>query len=234
MWALLLTACSTPAPTPPPPPAEEAGERPSTEAPPAPPPLDKLPIVKPNNRPPKITGATITPDKPDFRTALKVEVTTIDPDDTPTDIDCVWYVNDEEVLGFIDDTLPAGKAGPGDRVRVHVVANDGELSDEVDVGAVRIENLPPRMVTEPRQLTRFDGFQLKAEDPEGEPLTWSVSGGPEGLTVSELGTLRYPGSDTEPGGAYTVTIKATDPHGGWARIDVPITVSPGSKARKAE
>lgn len=233
MWALLLTACSTPAPTPAPvEPTEEAPA--TTEAPPAPPPLDKPPIVKPNNRPPKIAAASIQPDKPDFRADLKVVVDTIDPDGTPIDIDTVWYVDDVEVIGFTDEVLPAGKAGPGARVRVHVVASDGELFDEVDVPAIRIENLPPRLLTEPRQVTRFDGFQLKAEDPEGEALTWSVSGGPEGLTISAGGVMRYPGSETEPGGSYTVQIKVEDPHGGWARIDVPITVSPGSAAKKAQ
>jgi hypothetical protein len=47
------------------------------------------------------------------------------------------------------------------------------------------------------------------------------------------GTLRYVGSEDEPGGDYKVTVLADDGDGGFAKWQAGLTVTPGSKAAKA-
>lgn len=228
---LVLLACSTPAPppaaAPPPEPAPAAAPDPLRD------PAIKPPIVEGPNRPPIIKKLGILPEKPTAFDTLAVDVSVYDAEGVTVDLDYQWFVNGVEVLGFTQFELPPGHTKPGDKVHVHLVTSDGKAQDEGDSPAITIQNQAPRMLTEPRQLTRLDGFKMSCEDPEREALTWSVSGAPAGLTISDNGVLSYRGTTTEPGGAYTVTIRCDDPHGGWARIDVPISLSPGSDAAKA-
>lgn len=233
MWALLLTACATPAPAPASRPAVEDATVDADLTTPAADPAKKLPKVATANRKPKITSLAIEPASPTSDTDLRALVETTDPDNQYVRVGYQWYVNGDEVMGAISDELRSNSFRPGDRVRVDVVADDGEATDQTS-SEVTVQNRAPVILTEARELTRLNAFQLRAQDPDGGPLTWSLSGGPAGLEISSGGMLSYAGSETEPGGSYTVQIRCEDEAGGWARVDVPITVSPGSKAPKPE
>ena len=61
-----------------------------------------------------------------------------------------------------------------------------------------------------------------------------LEGAPAGMTIdATTGTLRYVGSEDEPGGDYKVTVLADDGDGGFAKWQAGLTVTPGSKAAKA-
>lgn len=228
MTLLLLLACSTPAPAPAPAtdaPAAPAGE----DAPQAP-----LQVSGSRNRAPTVKGLRITPDGATVKDELVASAEIADEDGDPLRSSYTWYINDQEVDNVTLESLAAGRAKRGDKVRVKLVVDDGNAPLEAVSSPITIQNIPPVMQTDPQELTRMDGFQMRAEDPDGEDLTWSLSGGPEGMSISPTGMLRYRGSETEPGGDYTVHIEARDAGGATAGVEVGIHVNPGSAAPKPE
>src|ERR1700722_15220784 len=74
-------------------------------------------------------------------------------------------------------------------------------------------NLPP-VVTSPgdHQSTEGDAIQLQvvASDPDGDPLTYSASGLPDGLTLDGVSGLIYGTVSSSAFGTYPVTLTVSD------------------------
>src|SRR5262249_46085199 len=106
---------------------------------------------------------------------------------------------------------------------VEIHADDGRGGVTVQSFIVRVTpavaNDPPRIVSMP-VLTGTIGrpyvYDLQAEDPEGDPLVWSLTTAPRGLSIHpNLGTLRWtPQVDQE--GVIDVVVSVTDAQGGQA------------------
>ncbi len=226
MTLALLLACSTPAPdapatVPAPAPALAPEEEEESTA-----------QVPPTNQPPKVLKVEIKPDKPSPTSALEAVVDARDPNKDPITLKFRWYIDQDPVMGESAARLPAGNLAKGNRVKVVVTASDGEKTDDAESAEVVVSNTPPRMLTGPRDVTRLDGFRFRAEDVDNDELTWSLSGAPDGMTLSADGVLSYRGSEDEPGGAYTLAVEASDGEA-FARFELPIKVNPGSRAAKA-
>lgn len=224
MWTIWLAACA-PEPAPPPPAAEPVpvvGESPAAVARP----------VEKRNRPPVIQTLALTPAQPTFADLVRAEATATDPDGDPVTLDYTWSVDGVELSDVSFDVLRSGRHKRGSVVEVAVTASDGTATTEPMRARVTVGNAPVVMETAPRELTRIDGFRMRATDPDGEPVSWRVEGAPRGLTIDPDGTLRYQGSEDEPGGDYTLRIVAQDTGGAMAVMEVPLAINPGSKAAK--
>ena len=161
---------------------------------------------------------------------IPVVVDADDPDGDALDIEVIWFVDGEDLMGVHGKTLPAGKATKGQVVRAKVVASDGERKDSLESNEITIANSAPEMITQVRDVMRLDAFLMRAKDPDGDTLTWRLEGAPDGLTVDKDGMLHYTGSTSEKGGAYTIKIIADDGDQGTATMEFKIDVSPGSDA----
>jgi hypothetical protein len=75
---------------------------------------------------------------------------------------------------------------------------------------------------------------VKAEDPDGEPLAWRLEGAPAGMTIDQRGIVRYTGTADEKGGTYTVKVVAEDTGHDFVALQIPVTLTPGSAAVRAE
>ena len=232
MWMTLgIFACSTPAPDPAP--ALPAADAVVDAAPPE----SKGPAERAapgrikDTRPPTIDAVTLSPTTPVFTDSILASATVYDADEDRLELDYTWYVNDVEVLGVTVERL-SGRFVKGDKVRVKLTADDGTNQSEAESDPVVVGNVGPVFTTEPSSVRPSNGFTFRATDADNDPLTWSLENAPAGMTISPKGVLSYEGSKDEPGGAYTVSVKVSD-GAGWARIDFPITVTPGSKAKAA-
>jgi len=221
MIVLLFGLACTPEPPPPPPaPAPE----PVREAPPPPP--EPEPV---NNRP-QIKRVTLSPSSITTNTDIEVEVDASDPEGVPLELDYHWTLNDRVLLEERNSSLSHTRIKKGDEVRLRVEANDGTHMTEKSA-SVTVGNAHPTFIGDPRDLRSFDGFQVRGTDPDDDPLTYSLSGEPRGMTIDRLsGMLRYTGSVDEPGGDYTIRIIAEDPDQGQAIWEVSVAISPGSQA----
>lgn len=226
MLFAVLFACSTPKPpAPKAEPAPAAVAPATTEAPEA-----AAPQVR--ARPPRILRIRLSPAHPRHTDALEVAVDAVDPRGEPVDLDYDWRINDALVPEAHGPRLSPGKFKKGDRIRVDITASSGggETTDRSEI--VTVANTVPVFKTDTRSVSTLPGTTFFAEDPDGDRITWSLEHAPSGMTISPDGTVRYQGSEDEPGGDYKVAVVASDGDG-FARFEVPVTVSPGSKAAKA-
>ena len=199
----------------------------------APRPVAPGPKVTPApDRPPAITKLTLTPASPNRSDVLHVDVEAADPEGNLFDTEYAWFVNGAEIVGERTANLSSDSFTSGDKVHVTVTVDDGDAKNSATSGDVTVVNRSPVIRTSPSQVSALDGVVLQADDPDGDELVWSLTGGPPGLTLTPKGQLRYQGSETDPGGSYVLTLKVDDGHGGWGRLDVPIAVTPGSRAGK--
>jgi hypothetical protein len=218
----VLGACAAEAPPPPPPPTVGA---------PAPvePEVEEAPV----NRPPRVSSVGYEPTAPTTLDAIRAVVRASDPEGAPLDIDHRWFVNDAAVPGVRGEVLPARQFKKGDVVRVTVEVKDGVDAVTVEGLPITVANRAPVFLSDPRAVKALDGFRVEAHDEDDDPLTWSVEGGPAGLTIDRAkGVLRYAGSVDEPGGAYRIRVVAADPDGGRATWELGVEISPGSAAAK--
>ncbi|WP_052263304.1 MBG domain-containing protein [Geobacter pickeringii] len=86
-------------------------------------------------------------------------------------------------------------------------------------------NLAPSMTAIPAATitapTAFS-YQVMASDPENQPLSYTLSGNPPGMTVNSTGLISWP---TSVAGTYTVTVTATDPGALTASQTFTLTVN---------
>jgi hypothetical protein len=214
----------------------EAPPPPPVVAPPKPPPPkvveDTGGPVKPN-RPPQLGQVFFEPKSPTTLDAVRAVAKASDADGDSIDIDYQWFVNDRERYDVRGEVLPARMTKKGDVVKVTLTVSDGSKEAERSSRDLTIGNATPRFVADPRSLREIDGFRVEAVDDDDDKLKYSLEGEPDGMTVDpDIGVLRYKGSVDEPGGKYTITVRARDPDGARAGWTFGIELSPGSGAVK--
>jgi len=227
MWWSLLVACATPEPEPPP----AAAPAPTVPIPPA----RATRTGTPDREEARLTieQITVSPESPTAADDLRVTAQVSGSDARGVVLAFQWSLDGAPVMGAISDTFQAGRARRGQKVKVEVTATAGELSATKSSDHKVIANRPPVMRTNPGTLTRLDGVQFLAEDPDGEGITWRLEGAPAGMSIERNGVLRYKGTADEKGGTYTLKVIAEDPGRDYVVLEVPVTLTPGSAAAAA-
>lgn len=226
----LLIACASEAPAP----APEGRERRHHAALPedvAPKELDEDRPMPVGNRAPLIRSVRLQPANPDVTRTLSVQVDAKDPEGEDVDVDVQWIVDGRELPGAGETTLELADLRRGAAVQVRVrVSDPGGESVESTSEPLTLGNADPRFLTDPKAVRRLDGLRVEAEDPDGDPVSFRVEGAPPGVTLDPRGVFHYAGSEDEKGGKYRMKIFAEDGNGGQARMELPLDISPGSKA----
>lgn len=172
-------------------------------------------IVKIKNAPPELSMVKIMPEVFSPGDTLYVDVSGTDLDEDEVTILYEWTKNGE----------PAGKGKwievpikRGDKVSIKITPFDGEIYGRPIVLHREIRNLPP-MIIKDKEFD-FDGkvytYRVKAEDPDGDSLTFSLKSAPEGMTIDPTtGLIQW---DVPPDfkGNASLTLSVTDDHGGEA------------------
>ncbi|MCK6525207.1 Ig domain-containing protein [Myxococcota bacterium] len=181
------------------------------------------------NRPPAIRDLTFTPEDPTSQDDLRVRFESKDPDGDMVSSAVRWFVNGEPVPGESRDSLRHAFFKKGDRVTVEIEVNDGRATATERPPEVVIGNAPPRLLSSPRDLRGgLDGLQIRAEDPDGDRLTYSVEGGPAGLTIDTAGVLHFQGSASDAGaGRFNAQVKIADSSGEFVALPVSLDLSAG-------
>ncbi len=194
----------------------------------APPPVTDL------NRAPVITSIQVQPGAPTTMDDLEVEVEAEDPDGGHVRFEYSWFVNDQPIRGQRGRVLSHTWYSKGDMVKVRVLAKDRQDETEGNGPLVIVRNTPPEIVNKPGSLRAIDGYQVQAQDIDGDKLSWRLEGQPEGMSIgASTGVLAYQGSPDARAGTYQVNVIVEDPDQGSARWVFGITVSAGSEADKA-
>jgi hypothetical protein len=219
-----LVACRTP------PPAELP---PEVAAAAAPAPLAAPEPAEAVDRPPRLGDLSLAPDRPRYTDAVEVTASARDPDGDAVALSYAWYVNDAPITESTGPRLTPGRFKKGDRVTVEVTAFSNGKRTTRKSDPVIIANTVPAFQGDPRTVTNLPDHTFFANDPDHDTLAWSLEGAPRGMTITPDGTVRYAGSEDEPGGNYRVAVVASDGEG-FARLEIPLRINPGSKAAKAK
>jgi len=177
-------------------------------------------IVEIKNAPPEITKVKILPEIFKSGDTLSVEVSANDIDGDDVAIAYEWTKNGE----------PAGKGKQleapvkrGDKIAVMITPSDGEINGAAVVLNREIKNMPPMIVADDK--FHFDGklfsYQIKAIDPDGDSLIYTLKQAPEGMVVDKTGLITWKASDKS---RHAVTVQVTDAEGGEASYTFNVTL----------
>lgn len=179
------------------------------------------------NTPPQIQSAKLIPQNPQKGDNLKVEVKTIDEDKDAVSLLYEWFVNGK----------PSGKTSEavaineliktGDKVSVKITPTDRETNGTSVTLSTTIANSPPNV--SPNIAASFNGLvytsKVMAEDPEGDPLTYTLKAGPEGMTIdSKSGVITWE-VKPENKGEHNIVVSVSDGHGGETIVPFTARIS---------
>ncbi len=180
-----------------------------------------------------ITSISYSPERPGAFDDIEVIVET-ERDGAYVDVDVTWYVNGRKLISQRDPVLRSRNFSKGDLVQAEIEATRRGSTETIEAKTLIIGNAPPRILTNPKSLTKLDGFRVRAEDPDGGRVTYHVDGGPEGLTIGEsTGVLRYKPSKEAEGGTFDIVIVVRDEDQSESEWRFQVSVRAGSESPSA-
>ena len=188
--SLLVSACSSEK-TPPPPtgtPAATAaaqatatGKKTGENSPPT---IGKVTVTA--------AGGTVDMLHPNRNDVLEARAETTDPEGDGVIVEWKWEVNGREIAGALGQQLlpQQGQYKKGDTVTAIASARDtrGAKQEAVGKGQVVIRNSPPTITSAPADLKNY---RVVANDPDGDPLTFSLEKPVPGFALSADGVLTF-------------------------------------------
>jgi hypothetical protein len=181
--------------------------------------------VRIGNCPPRVERTRIMPATLKPGDSIYVDATCSDPDGDEVTLLYEWTKNGEPAG---KDRKIYGEVKRGDRLSVKITPYDGESYGQPAVISVTVANMPP-MIMDDRKYT-FDGKvfnrSIKATDPDGDPLTYSLKAAPAGMTINPtLGQINW-NVPADYSGKASYTVSVTDGKGGEATQTFTLELRP--------
>lgn len=180
-------------------------------------------------------GVVISPKLPTIEDSLEAIAPLPAGSDSFSEVSFVWYVNGARVSGVTRSVLKpaAGRFVSGDTV--YVVARIENIEGHAAEGtskAIEIVNAKPVMLSDVRNASGLNGLRLKAEDPDGDKLRWSVEDGPPGISIEPNGRIRVRAVDLKKAFSGEVVFVAEDPDGARAELHIPVAVNAATEGTR--
>lgn len=154
----------------------------------------EIPEIKGANRPPVIAAVILSPNVVLPGTPVRVEVKATDPDHDNLHFDYIWKINGQVVAEQRGEEFDTNGLRKGDLITVSVIPNDGKESGHpLESNGIVIQNFPPEITSMPAAgvSSGFFKYQVRAQDPDNEPLLFSLEGAPPGMTVDSTGLIQW-------------------------------------------
>jgi hypothetical protein len=179
--------------------------------------------VQIRNTPPEIRSMKLLPEVFKPGDMLGVDVVTFDIDGDPVTTLYEWTRNGDPAGTSKSIVLPLHR---GDKIEVKITPFDGTDYGVPMVLQREIQNMPPQIV-EHKDFS-FDGavytYQVKASDPDGDPLTYSLQSPPDDVTIdSSTGLLKWI-VPREFIGKKSVSVAVSDGNGGTANYSIEMSI----------
>lgn len=170
-------------------------------------------ILQIKNASPELRTAKIMPEVFRPGDTLSIEATAADIDGDEVTLSYEWTRNGEPAG---NSSRIEGQVKRGDKITIKVTPFDGEAYGRPLILQRDVTNMPP-MIMEDKRFN-FDGkvwtYQVRATDPDNDPLTYSLKSGPEGMTIeSSTGFIRWSVPPDFKGKA-AASVSVSDGHGG--------------------
>jgi hypothetical protein len=188
-------------------------------------------VVVIGNTPPIVKRVSIAPSPATSRDDLQAAAYSIDRDGDQVSVVYEWTVDDEIIFGETDPSLASHHFRRGSKVQVAATPLDG-----VDEGNAKrsevlvILNSAPVIVSVPPERAEQDVYRYvaQAEDPDGDPLRFSLGGQPPaGMEMdSETGVVQWQVVAPEKEVIYHYEVVVEDPAGAKSIQKITMSVSP--------
>ncbi len=195
--------------------------------------VESAPVVIMNTKP-KISSATIQPLPAYTLSELEVRIEASDDDEDYLVYSYQWIKNGQESADETSSVLSSLNFERGDKIECTIVPSDQEAEGkEFTTKSVVIINRPPSITSQPpidRVLEDYYAYQVVAEDPDQDTLTFSLSSfAPEGITVDPAtGAIKWK-IPKGLAGVYPIEIIVSDGQGGRCSQNFNLTISENSE-----
>ena len=185
------------------------------------------------NSAPVVSHVTIEPNEESFSRRVLAKAEVMDPDGDSFSVTYRWSKNDKVVLEGESHELDITDLKTNDTIQVEVMATDGTATGKAVVSNVfSINNTPPTIVSLPTSAKQ-DGqyaYQVQAQDPDGDALTFNLEVAPPGMTIHpQSGLVQWvPAADLKA--SHRVRIVAKDSKGGFDSQDFELSLSSPGKS----
>jgi len=176
--------------------------------------------------PPRVTSVTFLPENICRGVDITAAPAASDPDGDEVSFSYKWSVNGQE-LTENTPVLKGDRFKKGDRVSLTVVPSDGEVDGPAYATAsITIPGAAPVFVSTPP--ADFSGrtytYQASAKDPDGGPVTYSLSSAPAGMTIESLTGKLVWQIPAGAEGTHTIRIVARTSDGGQGEQTYTLTI----------
>ena len=135
---------------------------------------------------PEVVSIKLTPKLAYPGTVIRAEIEGRDADDDPVTFYREWKKNDEVLTGETMDDLDTKGFKKGELITLYVTPFDGQENGKRRWSpTIMIANRPPEITSDP-PATASNGkyvYEVKAADPDGDNLTFSIESAPQGMTI---------------------------------------------------
>jgi Putative Ig domain len=176
--------------------------------------------------PPRVLSVEISPTRPHLGDELEARAVAFDANGDPVEFSYTWTVNGENAASGADSKFSTVGLHKRDRVVVRVVPSDG-VSKGVEASSqpVLITNRPPEITSVPsvKVAEGVYSYDVKATDPDGDPLQYRLTQSPEGMTIQpETGVIQWKISTKKP--SVDIGVVAADGDGAEAYQQFKLTL----------
>lgn len=185
------------------------------------------------NSSPVVSHVTIEPNEEAFSRRVLAKADVMDPDGDSFSVTYRWSKNDKVVLEGESNELDITDLKTNDTIQVEVVAKDGTTTGKpLSSDVFSMNNTPPTIVSLPASAKK-DGqytYQVQANDPDGDALSYSLEVAPSGMTIHpQTGLVQWtPAAGTR--GSHQIRVVAKDLKGGFATQEFDLSLAAASKS----
>jgi hypothetical protein len=177
------------------------------------------------NSAPRITSIQIKPFPPTKRDLLTPLIVSSDPDGDPITYTYKWLKEDGSVAGN-EASLQGSLFNKNEKIILEVIPSDGQVNGPLFRTAVMIGNALPKITSIPASFSGKEYlYQVTAEDPDKDPLTFALSKSPAGMTIDpKTGLIKWAFTEKDAG-THPIEIVVSDPEGAGdiQRFDLPLS-----------
>ena len=161
-----------------------------------------------------------------------MEVATFDKEDNDVSLTYYWSKNGSQLSETSDTLSLSDNFKRGDKIDLTVVPDDGKRKGNPVSVSIFVANSPP-VINPSDETSKFDrkqfSHQVKATDPDGDPLTYALKAGPPGMTIdASTGLITWP-VPTDFKGTAQITVSVTDGYGGETLESFTVNIPPAQK-----
>jgi len=185
------------------------------------------------NTPPIISNVDVEFDHQAQGRRVMANVDVVDRDQDSVSLKYRWRKNETVLKEGEDNTLDTAGLTAADTMQVDVTASDGNPDGSSTVSQhFALSNSAPTILSSPSRSATGGAYdyQVKASDPDGDPITYKLEESPPGMSIGEqTGQIRW-NAPPDAHGTYRVKVVAQDDRGGFAAQEFELSIAAPAKA----